>query len=432
MGFPSQTMVDRQFPQISWANGMRPGWRVGTIFGIPLFVDTSWFLILGLMTLLNSSGLQRQGLSPGMAWIVGLALALLLFGSVLLHELGHSLVARSQGITVNSISLFIFGGIASLDQESKTPGQAFQVAIAGPAVSFVLFVLLLGLAQFIPDSTPINQAVQELAWINGVLALFNMIPGLPLDGGQVLKSIVWKISGSRLKGMRWAARSGQWFGWTAIAFALMLYLQTGGRAITLLWIALIGWFIVSNASTYNRVAELQEAVAALHADRAMTREFRVVDANLDLQKFTDDYVLREEGLSPAFFAASDGRYRGMVRPEDLQEIERSEWTLKTLNNIVHPLSEIPTVRETTPLAEVIEQLESLELKRITVLSPAGAVAGMIDRGDIVRAVAEKLKVPIPDTFIKQIKEEGAYPPGLPLQMIAKSINETPVVQDAKS
>lgn len=180
---------------------MRTGWQIGSVFGIPLLIDSSWFFILALVTFFYGSSLQGGELSPTATWIVGFVMALLLFGSVLLHELGHSLVARSQGIIVNSITLFLFGGIASIDQESKTPGQAFQVAIAGPSVSFTIFLFLTLMGQFAPISEPFAAVISDLAGINLVLALFNMIPGLPLDGGQVLKAAVWKITGeSQQKG----------------------------------------------------------------------------------------------------------------------------------------------------------------------------------------------------------------------------------------
>ena len=397
---------------------MKPGWQIGTIFGIPLLIDSSWFIILVIFTAANASRFEATGLATVPAWLTGLILSLLLFSSVLLHELGHSLAARSQGIKVNSITLFLFGGVASIDRESKTPGQAFQVAIAGPAVSLGLFLLLGTIDLLFSLSNPIVVIVRDLTQINGVLAIFNMIPGLPLDGGQVLKAAIWKITGSRLKGLRWAATSGKVLGWAAIVMGILLYLQVGFGG---LWIALLGWFVVSNATSYSRIADLQEAVGSLDAAGAMTRDFRVVEAGMTLQRFTDDYLLREEGRNPAFFAASDGRYRGQVLPEDVNKVERSQWNSQTLQQIAHALTDIPAVSEASPLTEAIDKLESLELSRTTVLSPAGAVAGVIDRGDVVRALAERLKVPVPDAMIERIKDEGKFPSGLPLQAIARAL-----------
>ncbi|WP_413161230.1 site-2 protease family protein [Capilliphycus salinus ALCB114379] len=393
---------------------MQAGWRIGSIFGIPLYIDSSWFLILVLVTLANSQEYLEWG--PILSWSAGLAVSLLLFGSVLLHELGHSLVAKSQGIKVNSITLFLFGGIASIDRESKTPGQAFQVAIAGPLVSLGLFFILSLTAQFLPESSLTGILANRIAGINLVLAIFNMIPGLPLDGGQVLKAAVWKATGSRFAGVRWAARAGQMIGWIAISLGLILFLaenQFGG-----LWIAFIGWFAIRNATSYNRITDLQEILLKITAEQTMTREFRVVDANLTLREFADEYLITPDTI-PVYFAASEGRYRGLVSVDALRAIERSQWNLKTLHDVVTPLDQLITVSEKTPLVEVINTLEIQKLSRITVLSPAGAVSGVIDRGDIVRSVLTEMKVPVPETEIKRIKAEGNYPPGLPLPAIAQ-------------
>jgi Zn-dependent protease len=400
---------------------MKSGLRIGSIFGIPLLVDVSWFVILLLVTFFYGSTWQQENWGVNWGWIAGFAMALLLFASVLLHELGHSLVALSQGIKVNSITLFLFGGIASIEQESKTPGQAFQVAIAGPLVSFGLFVLLLILDITIPLPPPAEEIVESLASINFVLALFNMIPGLPLDGGQVLKAIVWKVTGSRLTGVRWAARVGQTLGWTAIILGVVGYFTS--FRFSSIWLAFLGWFGVRNASAYSHVTDLQEALVNLDAAATMTRDFRVVDANMTLRQFAEEYLLSETPQPTVYYAASDGRYRGLVRVEDIRSIERSLWDTRTLQTIAQPLTDIPSVKESTSLTEVINQMADQDVRRITVLSPAGAVSGIIDRGDIVRALAEKLKIPVPDTLIKQIKEDGVYPPGLQLDALAKAASE---------
>ncbi|CAD5923295.1 hypothetical protein PA905_20300 [Planktothrix agardhii CCAP 1459/11A] len=395
---------------------MQAGWRIGSLFGIPFFVDSSWFVIVLLFTVANRQSYAEWGQT--LSWVAGFAIALLLFASVLLHELGHSLVAQSQGIRVNSITLFLFGGVAAIDKESKTPGQAFQVAIAGPLVSFSLFFILNLVTQLLPNSSLIYSVVGELARINLVLGIFNLIPGLPLDGGQVLKATVWKITGNRLTGVRWAAKTGQFLGILAISLGLssvFLARSYGG-----LWIALIGWFILQNAASYNRITDLQEALVNIQAGDTMTREFRVVDADLSLRQFADEYLIGVETI-PVYFASSNGRYRGLVSVESLRVIERSQWEKQTLNQIVQPLNSLITVSEKASLVEVINLMEDQELRRITILSPAVAVAGIIDRGDVVRSVANYLKVPIPEANIRRIKEEGIYPPGLQLAALAKSM-----------
>lgn len=348
-------------------------------------------------------------------------MALLLFGSVVLHELGHSLVARSQGIKVNSITLFIFGGVASIERESNTPGGAFQVAIAGPAVSLTLSVLLYSLNQVLPTSTLGEKLAFDLASINFFLALFNLIPGLPLDGGQILKAAVWKLTGNRFQGVRWAAKTGMTLGSLAIALGLVLVLLTGEFGA--IWLTLIGGFIFRNASAYDQLTTLQEALLQLMASDAMTREFRVVDANQTLQSFAQEYILEDIQTPMPHYAAANGRYRGLVAIENLHVVERSLWETQTLESIVRPLSEISTVEEKTSLLKVINSLEANKLNRLTVLSPAGAVAGVIDRGDIVRAMAKKLNMPITDAEIKRIKTDGTYPQGLQLHAIAQATSQ---------
>ncbi len=395
---------------------METNWRIGSILGIPLYLDPLWFVILGLATLNFGVSYQELGTVQGIS--AGVIMALLLFGSVILHELGHSLVAQKQGIKVNSITLFLFGGVAAIEEESKTPGQAFQVAIAGPLVSVGLFFFLQLVSAAIPDTIALHMMLGDLARINLVLALFNLIPGLPLDGGQVLKSALWKATGNRFKAVRLAASAGQILGYAAIALGLVVDYLTG-ELITGLWIALLGWFAIRNAKTYERVSQLQETLLEMVARDAMIREFRVVDADKTLRSFADEYLILSN-QSQVYFADRDGRYQGMVCVDDLRFIERSLWETQTVQTIVRPLNEIPTVEESLSLVEVIIKLEEDKLQRITVLSPAGAIAGLIDRGDILQALGQKLNLSIADADIKRVKEEGSYPPGLQLETIAKS------------
>ncbi|MGL5061918.1 MAG: site-2 protease family protein [Microcoleus sp.] len=397
---------------------MQTGWRIGSLFGIPLLIDYSWFVILVLATSEYASSYRVWGLT--ISWSAGLATALLLFASVLLHELGHSLVAMSQGIKVNSITLFLFGGIASIDSESKTPGQAFQVAIAGPLVSLGIF-LILGLgSQVLPPRSLVGIIAEKIAEINLILGLFNLIPGLPLDGGQVLKAAVWKITGSRFAGVRWAAQIGQMLGWLAVLFGLTVCFVE--RVYGGLWVALIGWFAIRNASAYSRLTVLQEALIKTKAFDAMSREFRVVDANLSLREFADRYLL-EVNPFPFYVAASNGRDLGLVSIDDIRFTERSQWEIQTLHNILQPMEKIATVLETASLAEVINSMESRQLPRIIVLSPIGSVVGTIDRGDVVKALAKYLKPRITDADLDRSKAENIYPQGLQLGAIAKTARD---------
>jgi Zn-dependent protease len=403
---------------------MRANWRIGSLLGIPLYIDSSWFLILAFVTLINATDAEIQSLAAqsfGLAWLLGLIIALLLFISVLLHELGHSLMARSQGIEVNSITLFLFGGMASIERESRTPQEALWVAIAGPAVSFLLFCLL-SLTSHLPYlNVDLTYICEHLAIINLFLAVFNLIPGLPLDGGQILKALVWQATGDRWKGLHWASMSGQLIGWLGIILGIFLVFFTGdvGGA----WMGLIGWFILRNATAYDNLTNLQESLLSLKAGEVMTKHLRVLNAHQTLQEFAQEYVLDKAAADTAYFAASEGRYRGLIRVEDLQAIERSLWSEKQLIDIAHPLTEIPSIEEKTSLVEVVKKLETIPDRMITVLTPASALAGVIDRGDIVRAIADKHQLPIQESEIKRARE-GVYPSYLPLNVIAAALENS--------
>ncbi|MEM9217745.1 MAG: site-2 protease family protein [Cyanobacteria bacterium P01_F01_bin.150] len=404
---------------------MKAGWRIGSIFGISLFIDPSWFFILILVTLLCGAEWQSYDVANGLEWIIGLFMALLLFLSVLMHELGHSLVALSQGIRVHSITLFLFGGIASIEKESKTPSQAFQVAIAGPAVSFGIF-LSLTTVNFIFNLEPeLTLLLSRLASINLLLTLFNMMPGLPLDGGQVLKAIIWHVTGNHLKGVRWSARSGQLFGWVAICLGLILYLNSFEPVF--LWLAIIGWFGIGNAKGYVRMANIQATIMNLRATDVMRREFRVVDANLSVQSFIQQYLQPERSedsvqqKTSCYFAASQGRYQGYIDINQLTELERNDWEKITLTDIAVALSNIPSVQESASLVDVIYQLDQAHAHELTVLSPANAVAGVIDRRDIVLKVLADLKLVLSSESLETVTQLQDYPPELPLAQLAQPL-----------
>jgi Zn-dependent protease len=401
---------------------METNWQIGSLFGIPFYINSSWLYILIFVTLIKASEIEASGLTGANiwgSWLIGFLMALLLFISVLLHELGHSLVAKSQGIKVNSITLFLFGGVAALDRESETPSQALQVAIAGPVVSLMLFGLFLGLNNLSTTGKIISFITIDLATINLVLAIFNLIPGLPLDGGQILKAIVWQLTGDRFTGVLWAAASGKLLGWIGILFGLFLLLLTG--TISAIWLSLISWFIFRNAYAYERLTTIQKSLLESVALEVMSQEFRVVNGQLTLQEFAYQYILSDSLKVMPYYAAAEGRYCGLIRPKDLNRIERSEWANKTLAAIAHPLTTIPSVTEKNTLVEVINKLETIDDKYLTVLSPAGAVAGIIDRGNIVEFVAKKHELDLSTSELKRVREEGTYPLGLDLATIAKTI-----------
>ncbi|NJK74087.1 MAG: CBS domain-containing protein, partial [Microcoleus sp. SU_5_6] len=209
-------------------------------------------------------------------------------------------------------------------------------------------------------------------------------------------------------------------GGLAVAFGLTVCFLAGVYGG--LWIALIGWFAIRNATAYSRFVSLQEALIKTKAGEVMSRDFRVVDAGLSLREFADRYLL-EVNPFPFYVAASNGRDLGLVSIDDIRFTERSQWEIQTLHNILQPLEKIVTVSEKASLAEVINSMEARQLPRIIVLSPIGSVVGTIDRGDVVKALAKYLKPRISDADVKRSKEENAYPQGLQLGAIAKTAQD---------
>lgn len=400
---------------------MQKNWQVGTLFGIPLYIDRSWFLILLLITSIDANDPMVRALVPSvaLAWLTGFVMAMLLFASVLLHELGHSLVAKAQGINVKSITLFLFGGVASIERESENPLDAFAVAIAGPLVSITLFGICWSISHSVAESSLWHFFTADIARLNLVLALFNLIPGLPLDGGQMFKAVVWKITGDRFRGVRYAAASGKFLGTTAIALGVLAALLIGEAGG--LWMALIGWFILRNANAYERLTDLQSVLLSLTAQDVMTQDFRVVNAHLNLLEFTEKYLLSQLNHPQAIYASSEGRYRGLVRPTALKMVERSQWETTELMTLVEPLSAIESLTEKNNLVDVICKLEDFQAGFLTILSPAGAVAGIVDRANIIQAIAKEYNIELSPTELQRIRTDETYPQGFPVVEMARQL-----------
>ena len=376
--------------------------RIGSLWGIPFFIDYTWFPAALLLVL-----------------SYGVVTALGLFLSLLAHELAHSLVARAYGVRVSSITLFIFGGMAAIEREVPRPLGAFWVALAGPLLSLGLFALFSGALVWAPPGSLWAATLTSLAAINLTIALFNLLPGLPLDGGQMLKAAIWGWTGDRQRGMIWAARSGQWVGFGLVGLGLLV-----GFAGSLngLWLGLIGLFILNSARRYEQYAQLQQVLARLKAADVMTRRFRVVDAGMSLREFVDRYLVPsslrlEASAQPAdvYFAEEDGRYRGLVRPELLNDIERSQWDHLTLKAILKPMEQLQGVREETPVLQVMQMMRQAEPRRVLVFTPSGAIAGLIDRGDVVAVAARELGVVLPQEVVQRLRDSEEWPPGFQVE-----------------
>jgi Zn-dependent protease/CBS domain-containing protein len=358
--------------------------RVGNLFGIPFYVNVSWFLVLALVTWDYGGGLANAfpALGGALPWVLGLGAALTLFASVLAHELGHSFAAMRQGIKVNSITLFLFGGLAALEKESETPAGAFWVAIAGPLVSFALFALFFTTGQVLSLSGPIGAIVALLAYINLALGAFNLIPGLPLDGGNVLKSIVWKVTGKPYQGLVFASRVGQLIGWTAIALgaASIFGITTFGSV----WTLLIGIFLLQNANRTAQFGEIQGRLQGLTAADAVTSDSPVVNTTTTLRDFADDTLLSGDITWRRFLVTNnDGELIGTVRVEALKQIPREQWAEMTVDAIMESSeTAMDTVSSDKPLMEVIQTLEKKGVHTLAVVRENGALVGLLEKASI--------------------------------------------------
>ncbi|MCG6138229.1 MAG: site-2 protease family protein [Nostoc sp. LLA-1] len=366
--------------------------RVGNLFGIPFYIHPSWFLVLGLVAWSYSSGLAAQfpWLSGGLTLTLGLMTALLLFASVVAHELGHSFVAIRQGIDVKSITLFIFGGLASLEKESETPGEAFWVAIAGPLVS----LLLCGVFTVIGVTTAATGAAAAilgvLASVNLALALFNLIPGLPLDGGNILKAAVWKVTGNPYKGVAFASRVGQIFGWVAIASGLIPLLFFGSFAN--FWNLLIGFFLLQNAGNSAQFARVQEKFTGLTAADAVTLNSPIVSADLSLREFADQRILNNQDWRQFLVTDESGKLVGAINIDDLRIIPTTQWSETQVRELMKPIAQTTTVTSDKPLLEVVQLLEQQKLSALPVIRDNGVLVGILEKTAIIQLLQNRTQV----------------------------------------
>ncbi|MEL6928522.1 MAG: site-2 protease family protein [Cyanobacteria bacterium J06600_6] len=357
---------------------------------IYIFINPSWFFVLALVTWTYGQGLTEfpslTGVTP---WLLGLVTALLLFSSVLAHELGHSFVAIAQGIPVKSITLFIFGGLATLEKESETPLQAFTVAIAGPLVSLLLFGAFTLVASNVPLSLPMQAIIGLVAYINLVLAAFNMIPGLPLDGGNVLKAIVWKITGNPNKGVIIAGRVGQVIGWIAISLGIFSLFNIGPGSI---WTLLIGTFLLQNAGFAAQSATVQDKLSQYTAEDAVIPDSPIVNSNLSIREFVNNYVIGKERWKKFLVVDEDRQLLGSITTEDLKQIHTSDWNDVYLTELVQPVPEADQIAANTSLLEAAKMFETVKPNELVVVNDLGMVLGLLEKASIIKLMTNKEEI----------------------------------------
>lgn len=359
------------------------GFRLGSFFGFEIRIDLSWLVIFFLVLWTLGAGLfpaNYPGLDNATYFGMGIVATLLFFASLLAHELSHSFVARSKGIPVEGITLFIFGGVSRTRMDAENPGDEFQIAVIGPVTSLVLsaiFALLWYIGRNAGWSVVVNGVTSYLASINLILAIFNMLPGFPLDGGRVFRSLVWKYTGNLKKATQIASTGGKLLGYLLIALGI---LQTfGGAVLGGLWFVLIGWFLYTAAEASYEEILLRTSLKGVRVREVMTPYPETVNAELTLQELVDKYFLSRRYHS--FPVMEDSKPIGMITLNKVKDIPREEWIYRTVQETMIPTEEGISARPEEQMSQVLEKMQTSGVRRVLVIQD-DLLTGIITTNDI--------------------------------------------------
>lgn len=362
-----------------------PGsYRLGTLGGIEIYVNVSWIVAIVLLTFSSAIG-WFPSLYTGQPFVVylimGLVSAFLLFLSVLLHELAHSLVARARGVSVKSIVLFIFGGVSNFEQEAPTPGIDFQVSIVGPLTSLALaalfYLLLLPVAH---HPSAVTAILIYLAFTNVLLGVFNLIPGFPLDGGRVLHSIVWKITGDQQKATRAAVFVGEIIAYLFILGGIWWLFAGGG--IDGIWLGFIGWFLLSAAQSVQAQSRLEEVFKGVTVEQVMNRDFITVPANISVQRLVDEYML-PRGLRSVMVMQGEW-FAGLVSLSDIGRLPREEWEHTLVGLVMVQADKLHIVSPWQNVLDVLPLMNGVNVNQLPVVQD-GKLLGILTREAVLRS-----------------------------------------------
>jgi len=382
---------------------MQNGFGLGKVFGINIKIDWSWLLIFALITwsLASSLGLIHPDWPALMNWVLALSAAVLFFGSILAHELAHALVARRMGTPVRNITLFMFGGISNIQKEPGSPFSEFLITIVGPLTSFIVgsAFLVLGIGSFVYNNVSMLQPLEALShigpvgtifvWlgsINILIAIFNLIPGFPLDGGRIVRSTLWAVTNDLTKATRWASALGQVVAWGLIlaGIAMMFGVSIpffGTSFFNGLWIVFIGWFL-QNASTQSyRKVVIQDVLEDVPVKRMMYTDVPIVDAGLSVQRLIDDYIMQTDNR--AFIVFQNDKMVGLVTIEDIRKVDREARSLTILKDIMTPSKKLIVIAPEEEASDAFERLQSEDIRQIPVVN-GNKIVGLLRRKDIIR------------------------------------------------
>ena len=357
-------------------------WRVGRVAGIEVRVDSSWVVIALLITYsMYLQASQLYDISGGEAVGIGVGATVLFFGSVLVHELAHALVAQARGIRVQDITLFLFGGATRARVDSRGPGDEFLIALVGPLTSGLLaalFGIVAGLGRDVL-SAPLAGTLGYLAWTNLILAAFNLVPGFPLDGGRLLRAAIWKTTGSLGRATRVASMAGQVVGWLLVGAGVASLLA--GDLAGGIWFAFIGWFLVQAARSSYQELQLQQLLRGVEAEEVMAADLVRIPPELSLQEAVDDYFMRYD--HGAFPVQDRGRTIGLLTLRGVRRVPREQWpTRRVRDHMVH-LGDQVVVAPDARMDDVVGKLQDGQANRVLVAED-GQVVGIITPSDLTR------------------------------------------------
>ena len=365
---------------------MRAGWKIGQALGIPIYLHASWVIIFFLITF--SLSLQFTQLHPQWSniqhWTLGILTSVLFFGSVVFHELAHSVVAQHYKIRVVSITLFIFGGLARISRDPAKAIQEFNIAIAGPLASGLLAAGFYALTLLFPYSQMTGALATWLWQTNAALALFNLLPGFPLDGGRIFRALVWGATNNFAKATRVAGSSGK-----LVAYGMILIGAYGifNGKVQLLWLAFIGWFLLNAAQESIAQVTIREALVGLNAADVMSSEVPTVDGHITLEEYGTE-VLRTGRR--CHLVLTDDRLVGMMNVHMLNDVPREEWAHNSVQSAMIPREKILWTSPDESLLHLLERLLSADINQMPVVSGAGngapQVVGMVTRDSILRVM----------------------------------------------
>jgi Zn-dependent protease len=365
--------------------------QIARIFGIPILIHFTWFIIFGLIVYFLTTGYfpsQYPDLPETSHLVKGIVTALLLFACVLLHELGHSVVAMRNGVDIVSITLFIFGGVARWKEDPKSAWIEFKIAIAGPITSFLLAGGFFAVSRLAVGGQGMAAVTRYLAVINLILGIFNLVPAFPLDGGRMLRATLWRYT-SKVRATRFSSVAG-----TAFAYLLILggVFDLVGGNLAGLWYILIGWFLKEAASGAYQQVQVDEVLSRVQVKELMVTECTSVPAHVSVEDAVNDYFLRY-GYG-GFPVESEERLKGLISLAEVRELTREEWPRTSVQSIMTPVNQDSTIDAEVDILEALRKMAASELGRLIVVDDSGECVGMITHNGILRRlrVQEKLGV----------------------------------------